>query len=57
MVGELLGPVEPTANIVQQAVPAAEPRHLGPFVLGYLEALLRAADVRASRNPGKGAER
>jgi CRISPR-associated endonuclease/helicase Cas3 len=30
---------------------------LGPFRLAYLEAILRAADIRASRDPGQGADR
>jgi CRISPR-associated endonuclease/helicase Cas3 len=30
---------------------ANEPRHLGPFALAYLEALVCAADVRASKTP------
>lgn len=57
MMGELLGPVERTATPTTDAILESEPRHLGPFVLAYLEALLRAADARASRNPGKGAKR
>lgn len=33
------------------AVPEGEPRHLGPFALAYLEALVRIADWRASERP------
>jgi hypothetical protein len=54
MVAELLGPEllgDPDAGF---AVPEDEPRSLGPFRLAFLEALIRAADVKASRNPGKG---
>ena len=54
MVAELLGP-EATEDVApDDAVPGSEPRHLGPFRLAYLEALIVAADVRASRAPGAG---
>lgn len=42
----LLGPAS-------SAIPEHEPNNLGPFALAYLEAILVAADVRASKNPGK----
>lgn len=34
------------------AVPAGEPRNLGPFALAYLETLVRCADAAASQRPG-----
>lgn len=57
VVSELLGPIESGGQVAADAVPDTEPRTLGPFLLAYLEALLRAADMRASRSPGKGATR
>ena len=49
IVDELLGPSWRGDLVTQLAVPNNEPRQLGPFQLAYLEALLRAADARASR--------
>jgi CRISPR-associated endonuclease/helicase Cas3 len=54
MVAELLGPEAKGDVAPGDAVPENEPRHLGPFRLAYLEALIVAADVRASRKPGAG---
>ena len=54
MVAELLGPEVENDVAPDDAVPGSEPRHLGPFRLAYLEALVVAADVRASRKPGAG---
>jgi CRISPR-associated endonuclease/helicase Cas3 len=54
MVAELLGPELPDDPNPCGALLENEPRRLGPFHLAYLEALVRAADVRASRTPGKG---
>ena len=54
MVAELLGPKREGEPATTEVIPENEPRDLGPLALAYLEALLRAADVRASRQPGKG---
>jgi CRISPR-associated endonuclease/helicase Cas3 len=54
MVAELLGPELTDDPDPISAVPESEPRNLGPFRLAFLESLIRAADVRASRLPGKG---
>jgi len=54
MVAELLGPELPDDPEPHGAIPKSEPCKLGPFRLAFLEALIRAADVRASRQPGKG---
>ena len=54
MIAELLGPELPDDPDAKSIVPESEPRSLGPFQLAFLEALIRAADVKASRNPGKG---
>jgi CRISPR-associated endonuclease/helicase Cas3 len=53
LVADLLGPWRAAADDPSDAgvVPASEPRHLGPFALAYLEALVRVADRRASENP------
>jgi CRISPR-associated endonuclease/helicase Cas3 len=56
MVAELLGPRYENETASSEVIPDREPRSLGPLALAYLEALLRAADVRASRQPGKGAK-
>lgn len=48
LVADLLGPWRPEEKSDVGAVPEAEPRHLGPFALAYLEALVRVADWRAS---------
>jgi len=57
MISELLGPALPDDPVPREAIPETEPRWLGPFKLAYLEALLRAADARASRFPRKGGTR
>jgi CRISPR-associated endonuclease/helicase Cas3 len=49
LVEELLGPAWRGDVTPQIAIPANEPRALGPFQLAYLEAVFRAADARASR--------
>jgi CRISPR-associated endonuclease/helicase Cas3 len=55
MVAELLGPELPGDPDPHLAIiDENETRGLGPFRLAFLEALVRAADVRASRKPGKG---
>ena len=52
MVAELLGPRHSLDIDAQVAIIGKnEPRKLGPFRLAFLEALIRAADVRASRKP------
>lgn len=48
LVADLLGPWRPEETSDAGAVPEDEPRHLGPFALAYLEALVRIADWRAS---------
>jgi CRISPR-associated endonuclease/helicase Cas3 len=55
MAAELLGPELPDDPDPCDAISdESEPRKLGPFRLAFLEALIRAADVKASRKPGKG---
>lgn len=51
LVADLLGPWRPEENGDAGVVPETEPRHLGPFALAYLEALVRVADWRASEKP------
>lgn len=51
LVADLLGPWRPEETCDVGAVPEGEPRHLGPFALAYLEALVRIADWRASAPP------
>lgn len=51
LVADLLGPWRPEEKSDAGAVPEGEPRHLGPFALAYLEALVRIADRRASAQP------
>lgn len=48
---DLLGPWQTGDCSHSAVVPDGEPKRLGPFVLAYLEALVRAADWRASGNP------
>jgi CRISPR-associated endonuclease/helicase Cas3 len=54
LVADLLGPWRPEEMSDAGAVPEGEPRHLGPFALAYLEALVRVADWRASARPSAG---
>jgi CRISPR-associated endonuclease/helicase Cas3 len=56
VIAELLGPEVPGETSGCEAVPANEPRALGPLRLAYLEALITIADSRASRLPGKGSK-
>lgn len=51
LVADLLGPWRPEEKSEAGVVPETEPRHLGPFSLAYLEALVRVADWRASEKP------
>jgi CRISPR-associated endonuclease/helicase Cas3 len=53
LVADLLGPWRSDDLSEAGVVPAHEPRRLGPFVLAYLEALVRVADWRASERPSK----
>jgi CRISPR-associated endonuclease/helicase Cas3 len=55
LVADLLGPWRAASDDLSDAdvVPAHEPRRLGPFVLAYLEALVRVADWRASERPSQ----
>lgn len=55
LVADLLGPWRAASDDPSDAgvVPADEPRQLGPFVLAYLEALVRVADWRASERPSQ----
>ncbi|MBV9925498.1 MAG: CRISPR-associated helicase Cas3' [Acidobacteria bacterium] len=54
MIAELLGPELLNDPDPGDVIPPHEPRRMGAFRLAYLEALIRAADIRASRRPGKG---
>ncbi len=51
LVADLLGPWRPEDQGDAGVVPETELRHLGPFALAYLEALVRVADWRASDKP------
>lgn len=54
MTAELLGPELSDDPNPCDVIPAHEPRDLGVFRLAFLEALIRAADIKASQVPGKG---
>lgn len=53
LVSDLLGPWRTEDSSHSAVVPDSEPKRLGPFVLAYLEALVRAADWRASDKPSQ----
>ncbi len=53
LVSDLLGPWRAGDSSYSAVVPDGEPKRLGPFVLAYLEALVRATDWRASNNPSQ----
>jgi CRISPR-associated endonuclease/helicase Cas3 len=53
LVADLLGPWRPEEKGDAGVVPETEPRHLGPFALAYLEALMRVIDWRASERPSE----
>jgi CRISPR-associated endonuclease/helicase Cas3 len=53
LVSDLLGPWRADDSSHSAVVPDSEPKRLGPFVLAYLEALVRAADWRASNGPSQ----
>lgn len=54
LVTDLLGGWEKAvAGTESIAVPKGEPSRLGPFGLAYFEALIRAADGRASKSPSR----
>ena len=53
LVADLLGPWRPEEKSDAGVVPETEPRHLGPFALAYLEALVRVVDWRASERPSE----
>ncbi len=53
LVSDLLGPWRAEDSAHSAVVPDSEPKRLGPFALAYLEALVRAADWRASGNPSQ----
>ena len=48
VVADLLGSATHGAGFNGGAIPKNEPKNLGPFLLAFLEALLVAADIRAS---------
>lgn len=53
LVADLLGPWRSDDLSEVGVVPVHEPRRLGPFVLAYLEALVRVVDWRASESPSQ----
>jgi CRISPR-associated endonuclease/helicase Cas3 len=53
LVSDLLGPWRADDSAHSAVVPDGEPKRLGPFVLAYLEALVRAADWGASDKPSQ----
>lgn len=54
MASDLLGTLSANQPTTDLSNSAKESSQLGPFKLAFLEALICAADRRASRNPGKG---
>ena len=54
MIAELLGPELSGDPVPCDVIPPKEPRCLGPFLLAFLETVMRVADVWASRYPGRG---
>ncbi|MCO6454791.1 MAG: DEAD/DEAH box helicase [Pirellulaceae bacterium] len=53
VVADLLGTAMPNAKSSSDVIPDGEPQSLGPFALAFYEAILVAADIRASKRPGK----
>ena len=57
MIDELLGSDAIQRDQAFEVMAETEPRALGPLVLAYLECIICAADIRASKRPRKGAKR
>jgi len=57
MIDELLGPGATKREEAVEVIPEMEPRAVGPLVLAYLECIICAADIRASKQLAKGTER
>lgn len=53
VVADLIGTAMPCAKPRSDVIPDGEPQSLGPFALAFYEAILVAADIRASKWPGK----
>lgn len=56
MIADLLGPAVLGTKPIGNAIPPGEPQNLGPLALAFYEAILVAADIRASKRPGKAKE-